>query len=204
MLFFLYLGTLGAIIFLLFLFALENKKMNKRKVPRQARFNYMKKRLFSKLMLSCIFLILISKCVPWIIWTKEEKEIVFADRIDAEKGIYPLMDVEGTKYLGQVDDNGKTKYVVTVMGQDVPKSQVFDAQNVEIIEINGNGSPRYQKIDQYKRVRIKKPGIVYESVNDIYGFGYSSGWQETLVKERYKIYIPKNSIKQDYKMDNKK
>lgn len=202
MLYFLYFGTFTAIIFLLFLFMLENAKMNRKKVPRQARFYYMKKRLFSKLVLSCIFLVIVSRGVPWVIWHKEEKEITFADRVDAEKNIYPLMDVEGTKYVGQADDKGKAKYVITIMGTDGPQNQVFEAANVEVVEADGNGAPRYQKIDQYKKIRIKKQGAVYEAVNDIYGF--ASGWQETLVKERYKIYIPKNTIKEDYKIENKK
>ncbi|MDP4178069.1 MAG: hypothetical protein Q8900_06975 [Bacillota bacterium] len=199
MLFILYIAAVSAILLFVVLNIIENMRIKKRNILKEKRYDYIKNRFFGKVVICTIFIFVVLYGFTWTVWISSPKEGKTVEKITDSNELYPLQDVDGTYYLGVLtDNNGKQKYVVNMVSDSGVSQQILDPKAVETVNADSSVRPVYQKVAEYKDVKLKtdKFKALRDSVNDMYG--YISGYKETKVSEKIKLIIPKGTIMNDY------
>jgi hypothetical protein len=105
--------------------------------------------------------------------------------ISSEQQIYALQDnnsVKGSFFLGSGSIDGTMKYAYLIKSEDGVEIKYIDSDGVIIVEEDSN-----------------KPRIITYSNRFTSGFWNKMSW--CTISDKTKIYIPKNSVKYDYKVD---
>lgn len=219
---FLVSGFISAVILVFFLFQVDEYKVKKKNVPRDKRYKYFKNRLPGKIISACIMFVFVSYMLPAAIWILSPKETTMVSKVEVVKEMLELPDDDGGYYAGKAVEKGKEKYVFKIVGKNGSDNTVLDASKVELVPLNSDEKPRYEKIVQYKRTRLKNSGIIIKAVNEMYcdmdlkpeegvnptlisntkNKEQQKGWKETYVKEWVKLYIPKGTLKEQYNLDS--
>ena len=225
---FLVSGFIVAAIIIFFMFRLDDIKIKRNKIAEEKRYKFMKYRLVGKIFIACIVFVVISNVVPYLIWIMSPKEVATIYRVEDRETVYELTDEGGTYYAGRGTLKGKAKYVFKIVAEHGMEEQIIDASKVELVEIAADEKPKYEKVVQYKRSRLMGKGIIIDAVNDMYCDidlkptvlkpdpktpniipnieGKSKedlrGWKETYIKDWVKIYVPKGTLKEDFKLDS--
>ena len=199
---------------LILLFRINDSIIRRKKIPKDKRYKFIKNRLLVNMMICCIIFVFLLWGVPSLIWHLGNKETSNIEKIEVYRKIYTLSEEDSSVFVGLTTVNGKQKYAFKYERQLNSKPELVDINKVEVIEIATSEDPKqpkdptYQKIVGYKRTRLKDNGILANSVNEIYteidsvkDIGKNTkDWQETIISERIKLYIPMDSIKKDYKL----
>ena len=200
-----------SILILIILFKINDSIIKKRKMPKEKRYKFIKNRLLINIMISCAIFVLISWVVPSLVWHLGAKETNNIERVEMNRRVYALSEADSSMYVGLTTVKGKQKYVFRYERQLNLEPEIVDIKKVEIIEIDATTKikdPTYEKIAEYKRTRLKDKGTLIASVNDMYSEIDSvtniktntKNWQEKIISEKVRLYIPKDSIKKDYKL----
>ena len=220
---FLFLGFILSVLLLLFLYLLDEIKMRQKKIPREKRFDYLKRTVFLKLLICCIFLVLIARGLPFLIWNLGSKDMCQVEKIISKNYIYPLSNSAKKYYVGECTTDNVKYYIVNVS----QKSQLLNNIKDEAVQVMNTGkkeSPRYEIIGIYKIKKLKSNSILCSAVNDMYANIYIESItttkdeeekkekkekgekvEETVVfqKQKLVIYAPKGSIIANYKVNKK-
>lgn len=199
MLIILYLASAASFLLYVILSIADNVLIRKKDIPKEKRYAYIKRRFFRKLLICIVFMFVLVQGIPWTVWKFSPKEEHVKEKITVKNSIYPLQDVEGTYYLGILtDSNGKQKYAVNTLADGGISQQILDPKSLEVVNANAGEKPLYEKVVQYKQVKLKtdKYKLLRDSVNNVYG--YISGYKEIKLNEKVKLIIPKGTTMDDY------
>ena len=220
---FLFLGFILSVLLLLFLYLLDEFKMRQRKIPREKRFDYLKRTVFLKLLISCIFLLLIARGFPFLIWNLGSKDMCQVEKIISKNYIYPLSNSDKKYYVGECTAENVKYYIVNVSKKSVLLNNIKD-EAVQVVNTGKKDDPRYEIVGIYKIKKLKSNNILCSAVNDMYANIYVESItttkdleekkakkekgekvEETVIfqKQKIVIYAPEGSIKADYKVNKK-
>ena len=197
-----------SILTLILLFRINDIIIKRKKISKGKTYKFIKSRLLMNIMISCLVFIFIFWVLPFLLWNFGEKESSNIEKIEMKRTIYVLRESENSMYVGLVEAKGNQKYAFRYERQIDTKPELVPLDKGEIIEIPPGEVPHYEKIVEYKRNRLKDKGIFTAAVNDIYSEIDSvadtkkniKDWKETVINEKVKLYIPKDSINKDYKL----
>jgi hypothetical protein len=189
-------------------FKINDFIIRKKKIPKDKRYKFIKNRLLMNIVVSCIIFIFIFRGIPSLIWHLADKETNNIEKVEIRKNMYAISENDSSMYAGLTTVKGKEKYAFRYEGQLDTSAELVDFKGVEVVEIPASEVPHYEKIVQYKRSRLKDKGLLTACVNNMYSEIDSvvdikkntKDWKEAVIGEKVKLYIPKDSIKKDYKL----
>ena len=214
---FLFLGFIIAVLLLLFLYLVDDVKMIKRKVPKDKRFDLMKRTVFLKILICAVVLVVVSRVLPFLIWTFGTKDMCEVDKILTKNKIYKLSSQDSKYYVGEGELEG-TKYFVVNVSE---KSILYNTIKEEEVEMQTTGKrdvPRYEIVGIYKIRKLKSNNIFCQAANDMYANIYLESMNAVkeeddkkakkksdvvYINQKIVMYAPEGSIKKDYKIDKK-
>lgn len=214
---FLFLGFIIAVMLLLFLYLLDDIKMTKRKIPKGNRFDLMKKTVFVKIIICAVVLLVVSRALPFFIWTFGTKDMCEVEKTLAKNKIYQLSREDSKYYVGESEIEGTKCFVVNVGEKNTLYDKIKD-ENVEILAAGKRDVPRYEIVGIYKIRELKSNNIFFQAANDMYANIYLQSMNAVkeeadkkakkksdvvYISQKIVIYVPEGSIKKNYKIEKK-
>ncbi|HEY5562341.1 MAG TPA: hypothetical protein VIK72_11420 [Clostridiaceae bacterium] len=208
MVIFLYFGIISGILLILFMYFLDNIKMRLKRVAPKDKAKYLKHKLPIRIFIACLMVIFIANIVPEIIWLVGEKEKTIGNKVIDSATLDLLPDVSGDYYLGKEIADNENIYVFKLLGTQYSAMEKRLVVDTDTVILGYGEQPKYENIQVYNRVRLKInktslkglgskiSSFLLSQVNDI--FVDNSGWKEYSNNKKTKLFIPKDSIMENY------